>query len=119
MTRKMYLVTEEAERHEDHIPMGVFTWKGFKKHFPNISSEEDFIPNEWNEVYCLAEWIVSNDPSYYDKYGGIANITKDKASWDKFCLAVSGGVKGIENWDGQYRAYNVIQISLNKRMKYT
>lgn len=105
--QKLYLVTRAGERHEDHIPCGVFTFDKFKEKFPSPITEDQFIPNEWKDVYCLNLEDHSFSPEEISKY------TESNEAFEEF-------ENSIENhWNGQYFEYHVIQICVNADMEQT
>lgn len=127
---KLYLVTKTGERHEDHIPCGVFTFSELKKRFPGIYEETDFFPNKWEEICVLniGDFRFSNDE--------ISSITSSKVSFKKYMNYIQG-FKMLDNgepeldlegrfiqeekdsYDGQFVTMNVIEIAVNEEMDYT
>jgi hypothetical protein len=109
---KLYLVTKNGERHEDHIPCGVFTFEEFKRRFPCVESESEFKPNVWKEIYALNAYYVRENRSFF---GDIDAICATKESFRKYCE----DIEERNVYDGQYVCYGVIQIVVNAEMGTT
>lgn len=103
----LYLITLQGERHEDHIPCGVFTFDKFKEKFPSPITEDQFSPNEWKDIYCLNLEDFNFSPEEISKY------TESEESFESFIDSIE------EYYDGQYFEYHVIQIRVNADMKQT
>lgn len=103
----LYLVTRQGERHEDHVPCGVYTFDEFKKKFPSPITEDQFFPNKWKDIYCLNIRDYDFSPVEISKY------TESKESFEAFIDSID------DNFDGEYFEYHVIQICVNVDMDET
>ena len=103
MTQKLYLVTKQAERHEDHMPCGVYTFSKMKELFPSLITEDDFEPNVWLEVDVL------NLEDFEFSTNEIERICSTEQSFNSYC----------EEDDEAIIAVNIILISVNEEMEST
>lgn len=104
---KLYLVSRLGERHEDHIPCGVFTFDKFKENYPSAVTENDFEPNKWYDIYCL------DIKGYVFSQKEIEDITSSKESFDSYTNMIG------DDFNGEFYYFHVIQVVVNKEMDFT
>ena len=113
MDKQLYLVTCGGERHEDHIPVGVYDFQGLLNEFGAIrindhnydwlTEDSQIEHNNWFEIRCLdfEEYSFSTEEIELWKNGD-SNLECDKYYHSDPC-----------------RYFNVIKITVNSNFPGT
>lgn len=109
MEKDLYLVTFPGDKHEDHIPIGVYGFDGINKLATIVVFYNDNCPDgKWSRL-TEEELKLWDNNTWYD----LSFIDCDKEYVDEFFTTQD------DSFDDCFQSVSIIRINANKEMPTT